>query len=46
LLSRGDEGILDIALSLGFYDQSSFTLQFRRHMGITPLRYRKLHQSG
>ena len=46
MLSRGEDGILDIALSLGFYDQSSFTLQFRRHMGITPLKYRKLHQSN
>lgn len=43
-LSQGDASILDIALGLGFYDQSSFTLQFRRHMGITPLQYRKKHQ--
>lgn len=31
----------DIALDLGFYDQSSFTGHFRRHMGLTPLRYRR-----
>ena len=46
LLSRGEEGIPDIALSLGFYDQSSFTFQFRKHLGATPLQYRKQHQSG
>lgn len=45
LLSRGRDNILDIALSLGFYDQSSFTLQFRKHLGLTPLQYRKQHQS-
>lgn len=46
LLTQGEEGILDIALSLGFYDQSSFTLQFRQHMGITPLKYRRQHHAG
>ncbi|HAV65029.1 MAG TPA: AraC family transcriptional regulator [Verrucomicrobiales bacterium] len=45
-LSQGRDSILDIAVSLGFYDQSSFSLQFRRRMGITPLQYRKQHQSG
>jgi AraC-like DNA-binding protein len=45
MLSAGKENILDIALSLGFYDQSSFTLQFRKHLGATPLQYRKQHQS-
>lgn len=44
MLTEGRESISDIALSLGFYDQSSFTLQFRRHMGTTPLQYRKQHQ--
>ncbi len=46
LLTRGEEPILNIAVSLGFYDQSSFTLQFRQHMGVTPLQYRKEHQSN
>jgi AraC-like DNA-binding protein len=45
MLSKGSDNILDIALSLGFYDQSSFTLQFRKHLGATPLQYRKQHQS-
>lgn len=44
LLSRGRENILDIALNLGFYDQSSFTFQFRKHLGVTPLQYRRQHQ--
>lgn len=46
MLSLSDEPILNIALSLGFYDQSSFTLQFRQHMGAPPLQYRKEHQSS
>lgn len=33
-----------LALELGFYDQSSFTRQFRKHMGITPLQYRRKYQ--
>ena len=33
--------IAEVALGLGFCDQSSFTRHFRRHMGVTPLRYRK-----
>ena len=40
-LRNSNRLILDIALDLGFYDQSSFTVQFRKHMGTTPLRYRK-----
>jgi AraC-like DNA-binding protein len=30
-----------IAIDLGFYDQSSFTVQFKKAMGLTPLQYRK-----
>jgi PAS domain S-box-containing protein len=33
--------IAEVASLAGFYDQSAFTAQFRRHMGITPLRYQK-----
>lgn len=33
--------IADVAFDLGFYDQSAFTAQFRRHMGITPLKYQR-----
>ncbi|MDB2347363.1 MAG: AraC family transcriptional regulator [Verrucomicrobiales bacterium] len=31
----------DIAFELGFYDQSSFTVKFKKAMGLTPLQYRK-----
>ena len=33
--------ISEISLELGFCDQSSFTLHFRKHMGVTPMQYRK-----
>lgn len=36
--------IIEIATQSGFYDQSSFTRQFRKHMGITPLQYRKRYR--
>ena len=40
-LRNTDDPISDIALDNGFYDQSSFTLHFRKHVGMTPLKYRK-----
>ncbi len=40
-LRRTRRPIAEIAVELGFYDQSSFTRHFRKHMGITPLHYRK-----
>jgi transcriptional regulator GlxA family with amidase domain len=43
-LTCSPKKIMEIALDLGFYDQSSFTLQFRKQMGMTPLQYRKRHQ--
>ena len=33
--------IANLAIDLGFYDQSSFTLHFHKHMGITPRRFRE-----
>ena len=45
-LTQSNDKIMDIALSLGFYDQSSFTLHFRKQMGTTPLKYRKHHQDA
>ncbi len=45
-LRRGCTEISQIAINLGFYDQSSFTLQFRRHMGVTPLKYRQRFRLG
>jgi AraC-like DNA-binding protein len=44
LLRDHGDAIGEIALDLGFYDQSSFTLQFRKHMGVTPLKYRKQYR--
>ena len=33
--------IVDVAFEHGFSDQSSFTTHFHRHMGVTPLQFRK-----
>ena len=40
-LRRSRKSIADIATDLGFYDQAAFSRQFRKHMGMTPLFYRK-----
>jgi AraC family transcriptional regulator len=40
LLRETDLNILDIALSVGFADQSSFTKVFRRRVGVTPGAFR------
>ena len=45
-LRRRDTQISEIAVELGFYDQSSFTGHFRKHMGVTPLQYRKGQRAG
>lgn len=41
-----DDSVAQIAADCGYYDQSYFTKQFRRFMGITPLAYRKQGQAG
>lgn len=41
LLRNSDAPIWEIAVQLGFCDQSSLNRHFRRHMGTTPLRYRR-----
>ena len=46
LLSQTDEGITDIALTLGFYDHAHFTRTFSKFMGIAPFAYRKQHRPG
>lgn len=33
--------ISEVAAALGFCDQSSFTQQFHKHMGLTPLKYQQ-----
>jgi transcriptional regulator GlxA family with amidase domain len=44
-LRNSERSISEVAHALGFYDQSSFTLHFRKHIGTTPLAYRKNKQS-
>jgi AraC-like DNA-binding protein len=36
--------ITDVAGDLGFCDQSSFTQQFQKHVGLTPLKYQKSYR--
>ncbi len=40
-LTTTNQSVANIAQLAGFYDQSYFTKQFRRHMGLTPLAYRR-----
>lgn len=42
-LIRTAQPIAEIALSLGYCDQSAFTQQFRTNTGQTPLRFRQRH---
>lgn len=41
MLQQTDAPIAEIAIDLGYCDQSAFTAQFRQRMGYTPNRYRK-----
>jgi AraC-like DNA-binding protein len=41
LLRTTARSLSDIAADCGFTDQSSFTQHFRRHVGVTPSRYKK-----
>ncbi len=45
LLEQSEMSCTDIAYESGFGDQSYFIKQFRKWMGITPARYRKLYHS-
>ena len=40
-LQREGSQISEVAADLGFCDQSSFTQQFHKHMGLTPLKYQQ-----
>lgn len=40
LLTASDVGIADIAVSMGFTDQSYFTKVFRKYTGLTPAQFR------
>jgi PAS domain S-box-containing protein len=44
LLASTDQSILQIAIGVGFYDQSCFTKQFRRRLGVTPTTYRRRYR--
>lgn len=44
MLTETDKSCTEIAYSVGFCDQSYFIKQFKRQMGITPARYRRMHQ--
>jgi AraC-like DNA-binding protein len=46
LLEQSDMNCTDIAYETGFGDQSYFIKQFRKWMGITPAKYRRLYQTG
>lgn len=41
VLIHGEVSISEIAQRFGFCDQSAFTQQFRKQMGLTPLQYRR-----
>lgn len=41
MLLHSDLSITQIAIQVGFYDHSSFTRQFNKHLGLTPLKYKK-----
>jgi AraC family transcriptional regulator len=41
LLAIGDLSIADVAISVGFYDQSHLTKQMKRLLGFTPRQFRK-----
>ncbi|MCM8534045.1 MAG: AraC family transcriptional regulator [Lentisphaeraceae bacterium] len=43
ILLTEDVPIIDVALDLGFYDQSAFTAHFKKQIGITPHQYIKKH---
>jgi AraC-like DNA-binding protein len=45
LLLRTEKDLLQIAMEVGFNDQSYFTKVFRRHTKLTPRDYRRAHQS-
>ena len=40
LLTTTDISILDLSVSLGFYDQSHFSKTFKKFTGVSPSKYR------
>ena len=45
-LLHSDRPIAQIAAEFGFCDQSAFTQLFRKHMGLTPRRFRLRYAGG
>jgi AraC family transcriptional regulator len=43
LMQAGSAPLSEIALRSGFYDQSHFSTAFRKHFGLTPQKYCRLH---
>ncbi len=46
LLEETSMDLAEIAVEVGFYDQSYFTRQFRTYTGITPARHRRLTRAS
>ncbi|MBN1863420.1 MAG: helix-turn-helix domain-containing protein [Victivallales bacterium] len=46
VLRNSRANVTEAAFASGFNDSNYFVRQFRRHFGITPGKYRQLHQSG
>lgn len=44
-LINTNQSVGEIAKEFGFCDQSAFTQQFKKHIGETPLRFRKRHRA-
>ena len=45
MLHEGNESLAQIALAVGFPDQSQFTKTFKNLIGVTPSEYRKLKRT-
>lgn len=45
-LLHSDVSISQVAIDLGFCDQSAFTQLFRKHTGLTPLKFRRRYSSA
>ena len=46
MLMNKNVNISETALELGFYDQSAFSNTFKKHLGVTPLKYIRNHKSS
>jgi AraC family transcriptional regulator len=44
-ISRGELSLVEIALNAGFGDQSHFSKVFKKHLGMTPIEYKRIFTS-